>query len=114
MLISDLTEILGEGNATKLMTEFAGLRLYVPVSFEAENPICKLLGDDFNKLNEKYSGNYLSFPLNQKWIKKKRVERIHQLRGEGWTLHSIAGEVGCSERWVRIVLQRHPLKENYN
>ena len=114
MLINDLTEILGEQDATKLMTQFAGLRLYVPANFEDKNPICELLGDDSSKLHQKYGGNYLSFPLNQKWIKEKRIERIHHLRLEGWTLQSIGREVGCSERWVRIVLQRHPCNKSLN
>jgi hypothetical protein len=99
----DLVEMLGETIAQAVIDKYGGGRLYIPSTRSAalvgaigEHGACVLSGS--------LGGMRASITTGRRSYK----QRITDLRAEGLTPQQIRGRIGCSLRYVRMVLAQRP------
>ncbi|OGG93576.1 MAG: hypothetical protein A2508_10325 [Candidatus Lambdaproteobacteria bacterium RIFOXYD12_FULL_49_8] len=105
-MLEELIEILGHEATLKLVQRFGGTALYIPQNPQANHPLTLTIGEQGAALLSSYfGGENLYLPLGRKWARELQRERIHELRSSAVPLTEIAKSVGCTTRWVRMVLK---------
>ena len=99
---------MGRATAEKLVANFGGRRLYVPIHPAAGNPIADSIGlDAALAMSHRFGGDFMQFPLDAEW--GKRRPRICALKLAGMSTAEIARQVGCSRQYVsRVLAARRP------
>ncbi|HKV55130.1 MAG TPA: helix-turn-helix domain-containing protein [Candidatus Binataceae bacterium] len=104
-LFDTLVELLGREPAEKLVAEFGGARIWVPVHSAPEAQLAQLLGTEkAAALCDFFGGDYMQVPNT---IARQNVYgRIVELHREGRKINEIALAVGRSRRTVFRLLGR--------
>jgi len=104
-LLHSLVQLLGCDAVERLVTEFGGTRIWVPVRSAPEAKLTRVLGDSAAcALCARYGGDYLQIPntLNGGNIHR----RIAELHRQGCKINDIALAVGRSRRTVFRLLRK--------
>ncbi|WP_054310011.1 hypothetical protein [Mesorhizobium sp. 1M-11] len=100
-LTAELMELLGEADFLRLVEEYGGIRLKVPVDL---SPLVEKLGERAAvKLGQRYSRSYLRVPL-------ARSVRARHYRAIGRSNAEIARLLGIAETSVDKLFRRMPGK----
>lgn len=103
---ANIRRLIGDDAAGRLSRAFGGRRLYVPRSPGEHHPISAAIGHAAAaKLAGAFHGVSIDIPMAP-----DKQARILQLDGQGWTRAAIAREVGCTERWVYMTLEKKNLE----
>jgi hypothetical protein len=101
-----LAEVMGSHSAQKLVSEFGGTRIWVPVRSAPEAKLTQLLGDDAaSALCARFGGDYLQVPNSIAGV-HNIPRRIAELHRQGCKINDIALAVGRSRRTVFRLLRR--------
>jgi hypothetical protein len=104
-LLHTLVELMGSDSAKKLIAEFGGARIWVPVRSTTAAKLSEVLGDDAAKaLCARFGGDYLQVPNTMTGGNVYR--RIAELHRQGCKINDIALAVGRSRRTVFRLLRR--------
>jgi hypothetical protein len=99
-ILMEIVQAIGDDAAGKLVSDFAGTRLYVPQVPEAEDPIARSIGLlAAQKLARIYGGDRMDVPNPV-----SRRQRICTMRAAGCTIEAIARALHCTSRRVYQVL----------
>ena len=108
-MLEEIVEILGRENALKLIQRFGGTALYVPHNPDEHHPLTLILGvDGAARLASYYGGENLYLPLGRKWLREQQRQLIHRLKSQEMPTSKIAQTIGCTPRWVRMVIKDYP------
>lgn len=108
-MLEELVQILGREGALKLIQRFGGTALYIPHNPPENHPIVLVLGPvGAARLASYYGGENLYLPLGRKWLREQQRRVIHQLNLEAVPNNQIAARIGCTSRWVRMVIKDYP------
>jgi hypothetical protein len=99
-ILMEIVQAIGDDAAGKLVSDFAGTRLYVPHVPGAEDPIARSIGLlAAQKLARIYGGDRMDVPNPV-----SRREQILAMRATGCTIEAIARALHCTSRRVYQVL----------
>jgi hypothetical protein len=104
-LVETLIQVIGSDCARKMITEFGGTRIWVPVRSTPEAKLTRILGETAaSTLCLHFGGDYLQIPntLNGDNI----YWRIAELHRQGCKINDIALAVGRSRRTVFRLLRK--------
>lgn len=111
-MLEELVEILGREGALKLIQRFGGTALYVPHNPPEHHALCLVLGvEGAARIASYYGGENLYLPLGRKWLREQQRRVIHQLAAQSVPNNQIAQRMGCTSRWVRMVIRDYPPAE---
>ncbi len=104
-LSETLVEVLGRESAEKIIAEFGGARIWVPVRSSPEAKLAQIIGGDAaSTLCARFGGDYLQVPNT---IADENVHRrIADMHRQGCKINEIALAVGRSRRTVFRLLRR--------
>jgi hypothetical protein len=104
-LLRTLVEVVGCESAEKLIAEFGGARIWVPVRSTPEAKLTRVLGDGaVSALCARFGGDYLQVPNT---ITGDDIYwRIAELHRQGCKINDIALAVGRSRRTVFRLLRK--------
>lgn len=95
---------IGLQAAVTLIREYGGTKIYFPNKFMANSKVSKLIGEEATRKLYMQFGCELELPNNA--FLRTRKGRIIELATDGKaTQAQIAREVGCTTRYVRMVLR---------
>jgi hypothetical protein len=104
-LLYTLVQIMGQECVDKIIAEFGGTRIWVPVRSTPDSKLTQLLGDDAaSALCARFGGDYLEIPNTASGDNICR--RIAELHRQGCKINDIALAVGRSRRTVFRLLRR--------
>jgi hypothetical protein len=104
-LLHTLVEVVGCEAAAKMVAEFGGARIWVPVRSTPQAKITQALGDNAaSALCARFGGDYLQVPNTVTGDDVYR--RIAELHRRGYKINDIALAVGRSRRTVFRLLRR--------
>lgn len=90
--------------ALALVRAYGGIRLYVPVKFDPDHPLAKLIGHaHLAALVERYAGDILEIPKGEIAVKAARDKQIRAERGS-YSQAQLALRHGLTERHIRTIL----------
>jgi hypothetical protein len=90
---------IGEQAARRLVADFGGTRLYVPLAPRRGHRVAASIGFmAARRLGRIYGGELLDVPMNADWGGCKA--RILELRGAGRSVRQIVNQLHCSRRYV--------------
>jgi hypothetical protein len=104
-LLHALVEVIGSESAEKMIAEFGGARIWIPVQSTSEAKLTQVLGESAaSALCAHFGGDYLQVPNtingdNVYW-------RIAELHRQGCKINEIALAVGRSRRTVFRLLRK--------
>lgn len=94
-----LVDAIGRQGAEKLIAEFGGRRIYVPVLVVPDSPIACAIGTGAAaKLSRAFGGDRIDLPV---LTLRSRVAALH---AAGKSVAEIAIQLSCTRRWVRRVI----------
>lgn len=99
--------LIGEQAAAKMIAEFGGARIWVPVRTTPESKLTQVLGGDAaSALCARFGGQYLQVPSTR--TDDNIRSRIAELHRQGCKINDIAQAVGRSRRTIfRELGRRH-------
>jgi len=99
-----IAEVVGARSALRLAEHYGGLEgCYVPRTPRAEHPWARLIGlEAFRRLCWHYGGERIDIPRNA--AARSVKSRILRLKGDGLSHRRIAADLGCTERYVRMIV----------
>jgi len=104
-LLHTLVEIVGWESAEKMIAEFGGARIWVPVQSTPQTKVTQVLGESAaSKLCAHFGGDYLQVPNTI--IGDDVYRRIAELHRQGCKINDIALAVGRSRRTVFRLLRK--------
>lgn len=110
--LRELVDVIGITAAQKLVNEFGGLRLTVPVKMPEQHPLAQLLGlESARKLSHHYAQERLDVP---KALSAIQAARNHQMRidhARGVSTRQLAQREGLTERRVWEILADRPVDD---
>jgi hypothetical protein len=104
-LLQTLVEVVGSESVEKIVAEFGGARIWIPVRSTPEGKLTQLLGESAaSSLCARFGGDYLQVP-NTKTDDDiyLRIAELHRL---GCKINDIALAVGRSRRTVFRLLRK--------
>jgi Helix-turn-helix domain of resolvase len=104
-LLETLIQVIGRDSTQKMIVEFGGARIWVPVRSTSESKLTRVLGEAAaSVLCARFGGDYLQIPstLNGDDI----YRRIAELHRQGCKINDIALAVGRSRRTVFRLLRK--------
>ncbi len=102
--LRELRNLVGPGAAVLLAEEYGGGPVYIPCRLREDHPLAELMGEQrFARLAAVYGGDKLHVPKADAIVRQMRMRRIRRLRGEGWTVASLAREFNLTRRRVRQI-----------
>jgi hypothetical protein len=104
-LLQTLIQVMGLESAEKIIAEFGGTRIWVPVRSAPDAKLARILGDGAaSALCARFGGDYLQIPNT---ITDDNIyRRIAELHRQGCKINDIALAVGRSRRTVFRLLRR--------
>jgi hypothetical protein len=104
-LLHRLIEVVGYESTEKIIAEFGGARIWVPVRSTPDAKLAQSVGEDAaSALCEHFGGDYLQVPNT---ITGGNIcRRIAELHRQGCKINDIALAVGRSRRTVFRLLRR--------
>ncbi len=104
-LLETLIQLIGYESARKIIAEFGGARIWVPVRSTPEAKLTRILGDTAaSVLCARFGGDYLQIPNT---ISGNDIyRRIAELHRQGCKINDIALAVGRSRRTVFRLLRK--------
>jgi Helix-turn-helix domain of resolvase len=104
-LLHTLVEIVGWESVEKMIAEFGGARIWVPVQSAPETKVTQVLGESAaSKLCAHFGGDYLQVPNTM--MGDDVYRRIAELHRQGCKINDIALAVGRSRRTVFRLLRK--------
>jgi hypothetical protein len=104
-LLHALVEVIGYESAEKMIAEFGGARIWVPVQSAPDTKLTLVLGDSAaSALCAHFGGDYLQVPNTTTGDDVYR--RIAELHRQGCKINEIALAVGRSRRTVFRLLRK--------
>jgi len=104
-LLHTLVEVVGCKSAERMIAEFGGARIWVPVQSTPEAKLTQVLGESAaSALCAHFGGDYLQVPNTI--IGDDVYRRIAELHRQGCKINDIALAVGRSRRTVFRLLRR--------
>ena len=102
--LQEIADVIGDRAALRLAELYGGQeRCYVPHKPQPESPWARAIGwEAFRRLCEIYGGERIDIPRNAAAQSVK--SRILRLKGAGLAHRDIARELGCTERYVRMIV----------
>ena len=109
----DLVELLGEGVALRLASEFGGEQFCVPRIADPAHRLAAAIGDArlYGRITREWGGCKIYVPTEASVRRVARNSRISMRRAEGSTTSRIAREEGLSVRQVCNILARERQRE---
>jgi len=107
--MNELYEIVGFEALMKLLDQYGGKRLYVPMKYKSvAHPLVQAIGiEAAEALSYRYGGDSLACPTKTHIHNAIRDQRIVRARNEGKTIGAISDRFHLSERRVREILERN-------
>ena len=104
-LLDTLIQVVGYESAKKIIAEFSGARIWVPVRSTPDGKLTRILGNSAaSALCARFGGDYLQIPNT---ITGDNIyRRIAELHRQGCKINDIALAVGRSRRTVFRLLRR--------
>lgn len=104
-VLSTLIQVVGYESAEKMIAEFGGARIWVPVRTTPDAKLTRILGNGAaSALCARFGGDYLQIPST---ITGDNIyRRIAELHRQGCKINDIARAVGRSRRTVFRLLRR--------
>lgn len=103
-ILRDITELIGLPATLALVRHAGGTRLYVPVRFDPDHPLVKVLGHAAAvALIERHRGEYIDLPKGEIAIKAARDQQIRADR-KVYTHAQQAIRWGLTDRQIRSIL----------
>lgn len=103
-ILRDITELIGLPATLALVRHAGGTRLYVPVRFDPDHPLVKVLGHAAAvALIERHRGEYIDLPKGEIAIKAARDQQIRADR-HTYTQAQQAIRWGLTDRQIRSIL----------
>jgi hypothetical protein len=104
-LLDTLIQVVGYQSAEKIIAEFGGARIWVPVRSTPDTKLTRILGNSAaSALCARFGGDYLQIPNT---ITGDNIyRRIAELHRQGCKINDIALAVGRSRRTVFRLLSR--------
>ena len=104
-LLDTLIQVVGYESAEKIIAEFGGARIWVPVQSTPDAKLTRILGNSAaSALCARFGGDYLQIPNT---ITGDNIyRRIAELHRQGCKINDIALAVGRSRRTVFRLLRR--------
>ena len=110
-IVGEVADALGMAAAVRLAARLGGTRLSIPRNFAPGTLLGDLVGDATAQwLVEHYGGDVVTVPILRAEISRLRREAIWQLAEEGRSRREIARILGCTQRWVAMVLAQERLR----
>ena len=104
-LLYTLVQVMGQNSVEKIIAEFGGTRIWVPVRSTPDAKLTRILGDGAaSALCALFGGDYLEIPNTTSADNIYR--RIAELHRQGCKINDIALAVGRSRRTVFRLLSR--------
>ena len=104
-LLDILIEVVGYESAEKIIAEFGGARIWVPVRSTPDAKLTRILGNGAaSALCTRFGGDYLQIPNTM--TGDNIYQRIAELHRQGCKINDIAQAVGRSRRTVFRLLRR--------
>ncbi|MDT8446176.1 MAG: Mor transcription activator family protein [bacterium] len=108
-MLEELVSILGQEGALKLIQRFGGTALYIPHNPPQNHALSLVLGPEgAARLASYYGGENLYLPLGRQWLREQQRRMIHDLKAQAVPNNQIAQRIGCTSRWVRMVIRDYP------
>ena len=112
--LAEIAEVVGTGPALRLASAYGGQEdCSVPKTPRRDHPWVEVLGwDAFIKLCDFYGGGRIDIPRNAyaqtgvKVARPTKARRMARLKRQGYSHRAIARRLGCTERYVRMTLNR--------
>jgi DNA-binding NarL/FixJ family response regulator len=104
-LLQTLVEVIGCESVQKMISEFGGARIWVPVRSTPDAKLTQVLGEESaSALCTRFGGDYLQVPntMNNDEI----YQRIAEMHRQGCKINDIALAVGRSRRTVFRLLRK--------
>jgi len=103
-ILRDITELIGLPATLALVRHAGGTRLYVPVKYDPDHPLAKVLGHAAAvALIERHRGEYIDLPKGEIAIKAARDQQIRADR-HVYTHAQQAIRWGLTDRQIRSIL----------
>jgi Helix-turn-helix domain of resolvase len=104
-LLETLIQVIGRDSTRKIISEFGGARIWVPVRCTPESKLTRILGEAMaSVLCARFGGDYLQIPSTLSGNDIYR--RIAELHRQGCKINDIALAVGRSRRTVFRLLRK--------
>lgn len=104
-LISKLSGLIGPGLAGRVMNEFGGLRIYIPLVAKNNHRLIEMLGqDNAARLSQEFGGETLAIPKGVAVGRMKRNLKIVKKRVSGSKIRALAFENKLTERQILSIL----------
>ncbi|HUW27575.1 MAG TPA: Mor transcription activator family protein [Sulfuriferula sp.] len=108
-VFQDICQLIGEAATAKLVAQYGGTRLYLPVTVKPEHPLCELLGEEIaQKLAGEFSGLSVEIPRAVKLLIGQRNALIFADRALGVSQRKLALKYRMTERNIRNILNQPP------
>jgi DNA-binding NarL/FixJ family response regulator len=100
-VFDQVKQLVGEDVVQKLQLAYAGRQMYVPKDVAEDHALAKVIGVEATaRLSKMFGGMWLAVPGTN----AARRLRIRLLKSQGLKPRDIAATLGCSERYVYVVL----------
>lgn len=110
--LRELVDVIGLTAAQKLVSEFGGLRLTVPVKMPEDHPLAQLLGwDAARTLSHHYAHERLDVPKALSAIQAVRNLQMRKDHAAGVSARQLALREGLTERRVWEILAEQPVDD---
>jgi len=104
-LLNTLIQVIGLESTEKLIAEFGGTRIWVPVRSTPDAKLTNILGHPAaSALCANFGGDYLQIPNTL--VANNVYQRIAELHRQGCKINDIARAVGRSRRTIFRLLRR--------
>lgn len=105
-MLEELSDILGKEGTFRLLSRLGGLKVYIPKKHTHQNELSHTIGpENAEKLILHFGGETLQVPMGRNYLSTLRKHTILQLKADGHSTQEIARQVGCSLRYVYVVLK---------
>ena len=103
-VFQEVSQLIGEEAAAKLVAPYGGTRLYIPGTLKTEHILCQLLGQKAaQQLTDEFGGMTLEIPRDVMSLIRQRNELILIDRAKGMTQRQLALKYRLTERTIRKI-----------
>ncbi len=106
-----LLEVVGKKSAEKLVSEFGGLRIYIPR--KGDSKISAVIGDEaYSTLRAFVGGDYIEIPLLLQHKRMQRNLEIREYSRNGMPIADIAKKFSMTDKSIRAIIKGKEKPQN--